>query len=188
MDADGSNIRQLTTGDYQDQRPTFSPDGQYIVFASEMRQPIDDSPSSLWIVPTDGSEDPVVIPMNVNGYRPWFSADGETLYLLTQDTLLGRHQIASVPVGGGEITRFAVDDRGWSHGPFVDPSGDYLLMHSTRDDKYKIINYKIYEIPLVDGEPGEVKLLQPPGFENASVSHATQAKNGVLTFDIAGDH
>ncbi|MBT8342296.1 MAG: hypothetical protein HKP58_09205 [Desulfatitalea sp.] len=181
MDADGSNIKQLTFGPYQDQRPTFSPDGQYIVFVrgyDVIKDPLGLHSSTLWIVPTDGSRAPEVIPMDKGAYRPWFSADGERLYFFFSESLF-RHQICSVPVEGGDITPLAADDRGLSHGPFVDADGDTLLMHSTRDGKWNI-----YEVPLAGGEP---VVLQPEGFDDHTVAHATRAVNGVIAFDSDGD-
>lgn len=88
----------------------------------------------------------------------------------------GRHQICRIPAGGGEISLLLNDDRGTSHGPFADPNGKSLLMHSTRGGKYGI-----WELPL-DGSPP--RSIQPPGFEEAL--HATRAKNGVIAFDISG--
>ncbi|MBT8341689.1 MAG: hypothetical protein HKP58_09565 [Desulfatitalea sp.] len=113
MDADGSNIKQLTFGPYQDQRPTFSPDGRYIVFVrgyDDTKSPSgSQSSSTLWIVPTDGSLAAEVIPMDERAYRPWFSADGQSLYFFIKKSLF-RHQICSIPVEGGDITPLAVDD------------------------------------------------------------------------------
>lgn len=183
MDADGSNIRQLTSGRYQDLRPTFSPDGKSIAFVSGYyngKKRHSDSPSStLWIVPTDGNGEPEVIPMDEPAYRPWFSADGKRLYFFMNNSLAFRHQICSVPVEGGEIMPLPADNRGWSHGPFVDPGGAKLLMHSNRD-----VKWNIYEVSLPDGE---LALLQPPGFDFINVAHATRAVNGVITFDSFAD-
>ena len=34
MDSEGGSVQKITTGPYQDQRPTFSPDGKHIAFVS----------------------------------------------------------------------------------------------------------------------------------------------------------
>ena len=36
MNSDGSELRQITFGNYQDQRPAFSPDSKTIVFVSDL--------------------------------------------------------------------------------------------------------------------------------------------------------
>jgi Tol biopolymer transport system component len=83
--------------------------------------------------------------------------------------------MCKIPADGGDFVPLANDDRGLSHGPFVDPNGEVLLMHSNRSG-----TWQIYELPL-DGA-GPPRLLQPPGFVKAT--HPTRAKNGVITFDV----
>lgn len=168
MDADGRNIRQVTFGPYQDQRPSFSPDGKTIAFVSnrggEMR---------LWSIPVDGSVEPRPLQSSGWGYRPCFSTNGRWIFFFTN--VNGRDQISKIPVEGGKVTPLLNDDRGTSHGPFADPGGKFLLMHSTRGG-----NWGIWELPL-DGSPP--RPIQPPGFEEAL--HASRAKNGVIAFDVS---
>lgn len=54
---DGS-IRQLTTGDFQDSSPTFSPDGSEVAFVScrEEDRDLNVRPSDLWVIPFEGGE------------------------------------------------------------------------------------------------------------------------------------
>jgi Tol biopolymer transport system component len=172
MDGDGSNVRQVTSGAFQDQRPCFSPDGKTIVFASNRKSGGGDF--HLWTVSADGSKEPKLLNPDVLGYRPWFSADGKWIYFFT-DTGGGRHQICRMPADGGDYTIFKNDDAGLSHGPFVDPGGEVLLMHSNRSGIWNI-----WELPLDSVSPP--RMLQPPGFEKAT--HPTRAKNGVITFDV----
>lgn len=189
MDADGNHLRQLTGGTYQDQRPAFSPLGDYIVFVryTGLNKPM------LWMVSTKGNGINVPVPISgtQKAYRPWFSKNGKILYFFTFNTPYSRHQIASMPIDlkdtppkYGTIAPLAQDDEGLSHGPSVvpvadpdpDPNNDYLLMHSTREGGA----FRIYGIQLPDGKP---ELLQPPGFENIPAGHATMSIDGVMTFD-----
>ena len=171
MDSDGKNVRQVTFGPHQDQRPCFSPDGATIVFASNR----DSSGAEfrLWSVASDGRSEPELLNREVLGYRPWYSKDGKWIYFFTD--INGRHQICKMPAQGGDFTALANDDKGLSHGPFVDPGGEVLLMHSNRSG-----TWKSYELPLDGVTPP--RLLQPPGFVKAT--HPTRAKNGVITFDV----
>jgi TolB protein len=168
MDSDGQEIRQVTFGPYQDQRPCFSPDGETIVFVSnrsgEMR---------LWSVQVNGGSEPRMLQSHGWGYRPCFSTDGQWVFFFTN--VNGRHQICRIPSKGGKIEPLLNDDRGTSHGPFADPSGEILLIHSTRGG-----SWGIWELPLDGSFP---RFVQPPGFEEAH--HASRAKNGIMAFDVS---
>ncbi|MCB1320834.1 MAG: PD40 domain-containing protein, partial [Leptospiraceae bacterium] len=188
MDTNGRNKRQITHGLYQDQRPCFSPDGKTIAFISNRGA----SFFGLWSVPSDGSDEPKLIaeirgadsytapisaPAKTNElrniiYRPWYSVDGKTIYVFSD--IAGRHQICSILATGGVITPLANDDAGRSHGPYADPNGKTLLMHSTRDG-----DYTIWELPLGGGSP---RRLQPPGIDGAT--HATRSRSGIIAFDV----
>jgi Tol biopolymer transport system component len=171
MDGDGGQVRQITSGPYQDQRPSFSPDGRTLVFVSNRGGGM-----QLWSVPVDGSAAPRALQSRGWGYRPWVSADGRSIFFFTD--VGGRHQICRMPIEGGEPGPLRNDDRGSSHGPFADPSGTCLLMHSTRD----FGRMHLWQLPL-DGSPPI--LLQPPGFTGGA--HATRSKNGIVAFDGTPD-
>ena len=178
MDTDGGNVRQLTFSEYTDQRPTFSPDGKTITFVRFVDDQGETIPT-LWSVPSDGSTkaQPIKFVGNRWAYRPWYSADGNRIFFFTIDKN-ERHRLASISVEGGVPEFFAPDDEGRSHGPFVDPNGKVLLMHSTRGPGDK---HKIWEVPLRGGVP---KQLAPPGFDSSiNVMHATRSTNGTIAFD-----
>ncbi|HEV2127167.1 MAG TPA: hypothetical protein VGR22_00935 [Thermomicrobiales bacterium] len=54
MDADDGNTRQLTSGEWRDGSPRWSPDGRWIAFSSKRGN--DDAKTQLWVMPTDGGE------------------------------------------------------------------------------------------------------------------------------------
>jgi len=171
MDLNGENVVQVTFGEHQDQRPCISTDGKTIVFCSNRET--DKAKFRLWSVPTDGSAEPKLLNADLLAYRPWFSKDGNKLYFFTD--VNGRHQICSATPEAQNVTPLLNDDKGLSHGPFVDPSGNILLMHSNRSGLWQS-----WELPLDGISP--VRLLEPPGFTQAT--HPTRAKNGVVTFDV----
>jgi len=171
MDADGKNVRQITTGSHQDQRPCFSPDGKQIVFVSNRLAKDRKFPFRLWTVSADGKTAPRLLQKQGWGYRPWYAADGKSIFFFTG--IRGRHRICTISADRGKVTPLAADDRGHSHGPFADPNGKFLLMHSTRGGKWGI-----WEVPLDGGRP---RRLSPPGLRRAG--HATRAKNGVIAID-----
>lgn len=168
IDIESNKVIQITSGNYQDQRPCFSPDGKQVAFVSNRSG---DYPS-LWSVPSDGSKEPQPLQKDEGGYRPWYSVDGESIYFFSE--INGRHQICKIPAEGGKLVPLTNDDSGMSHGPFADPNGKYILMHSTRKG-----GFKIWELPIDGSEP---RLHHPPGFDVAS--HPTRSKNGIIAFDV----
>jgi Tol biopolymer transport system component len=168
MDSNGQNVRQITSGPYQDQRPAFSPDGKTLVFVSNRQLN-----KHLWTVEIDGNKEPRPLQMNNWGYRPWYSQDGQWIYFFT--CVKERHQICKISISGGPILPLPNDDLGDSHGPFVDYNNDVLLMHSTRNQKFGI-----WELPLDGSKPRQVML---PELE-AAAAHATRSRTGVIAFDV----
>ena len=173
MNSNGDNQRQITFGNYQDQRPTFSPDGNIIVFVSNRSNPSSTKRTDLrlWSVPVDGSEEPKPLQIEGWAFRPWFSSDGKLIYFISG--VNGGQKIFYISSKGGDINPLEIDCIGNCNGLYLDPYKNAILMHSKRDG-----SYKIYELPL-DGK--KFKVLQPEGFDNAL--HATRSKNDIIVFD-----
>jgi len=166
MNADGSGVKQITKGDVQDQRPTFSPNGKQIAFIRTIGKKW-----QISIASADGSGGVRHLPTPYRAYRPWFAKDGQSIYFQTDDN--GQDHIARIPLSGGEITILNRDSKGNTRGSFVDPNRDVLLVHSSRSG-----DYGIWEMEL-DGS--NMKQLIPPGYERAL--HPTRSVNGILAFD-----
>jgi Tol biopolymer transport system component len=167
MDADGSNVRQLTSGDFQDQRPTLSPEGGQVAFVSNRS-----GVASIWVLDLDDGSEPRQLVKEAS-YRPWYDRHGDTLYFFTFESST-RHQIHRVSLPDGVAIPLENDDRGLSHGPYYDQFNDVLLMHSTRDGKFQL-----WEMGLNGEEP---TLVDIPGFDRAT--HPTRGSNGVIAFDV----
>ncbi len=164
----------LTDGTTLDERPALSPDGTQVVFVSNRN-----GRHGLWQVATSGGEPRPLLPGR-KAYRPWWSPDGARIYFF----LLGRdrHRIHSIDVEhGGVPVPLASDDLGNTHGPYVDPGGEYVLAHSTREAETRPSAWwGLYEFPLDGGTP---RRLEPPGHVRGA--HVTRARNGVTTFDVS---
>ncbi len=167
MDADGSNLRRVTEGAFQDSRPAFSPDGTQIVFLSNR----DGSNRQLYVAPVDRSALPRrLIPDSVI-IRPWYSSDGKFIYFTFANLQFKEEQIRiwRIPAHGGAMEPITPEGLPNSQGLFVDPDGLHLWFHS---------NGIPYRFGLETRTPVRA---MPPGFTGAG--HVTRSRNGVITFD-----
>ena len=167
MRDDGSDVVQLTDDVAQDQRPAVSQDGRRIAFISNREGPI-----GIWLLDLD---EPSLEPTGVLGYRPWWSLDGNTIFHIGFPIPGQRHQIHAWRIGDAASVPIAADDTGLTHGPFADPSGDRLLVHSNRTG-----HWQIYELPL-DASP--MRSCTPAAFTDKPTGHGTRAADGTMTFD-----
>jgi len=186
-------VVQLTSGAGRDQRPCLSPDGSTVVFVSDRGGGI-----TLWSVPAAGDADPQPLPYRGWAYRPWYSVDGDWIFFFHRETdgrdqiyltsvstglpgspltvpLAGRDQIYRTSVSTGAFEPLTNDDEGQSRGPFADPAGEVLLMHSTREGG----RFSLWQLPLDGATP---RRLQPPGIEHAT--HGTRSRTGAIAFDV----
>jgi Tol biopolymer transport system component len=168
MAADGSGVRQLTSGPFRGQRPSFSPDRRTVVFVSDRL-----GPRQLWTVATESDAAPSPLQREGWGYRPWYAADGQSIFFFTE--VAGRHHICRIPAEGGAVTPLPNDTFWSSHGPFAVPDGQALLIHATATAAGP---WGIWELPLDVRAPWQ---LHPPSVPSAG--HATRARNGVVVFD-----
>ena len=177
MNSDGSNLRQITKWKAIDMRPTFSPDGQHILFMSTYKSG-DIEKRDLFTVSVSVNEEPKIIPNSEGANRPWYSLDGEWIYYWKE--IKERGTLCRMRSDGSEWNTIA-DDKGGvgSHGPFIDPSGKWLWFHSVRDEEIPI--NQIFKMH-VDG--GEFISVTPKGFEKEHAGHVTSALNGSYSFDV----
>lgn len=167
--ADGSDVTQVTEGPYLDHRPSFSPDGRWIAFASNRS-----GKAGIWRVPADGSSDPVPVMTTMWAFRPWFAGDGKAIFAYGPDG--DRHRIWRIDVETGALKRLASDDAGDTHGPFVQRGlDDRVLAHSTRSG-----SWRLWEFPVKGSEP-------PTDVTPAAIrmaAHGTRSEDGTLAFDV----
>jgi Tol biopolymer transport system component len=93
MDIDGSNPKQLTSGT-NDQYPTFTPDGQWVLFVNA------DANGSLWKVPIDGGEPVQIVDYYAN--KPSVSPDGKWIAALFIEPKARRYYSGVIPFEGGK--------------------------------------------------------------------------------------
>jgi Tol biopolymer transport system component len=166
-DHNGNNVFQLTSGEFMDVRPTFSPDATTIAFISKRT-----GMWRLWEVAADGSSGPEELPGDYTwAMRPWYSVDGREIFFHTEHD--GRHAIMRYYRVTGSITPLSNDTSGNTHGAFALRNENALLAHSNRGG-----THGLWKFPLDGEEPA--KIVIP---EMAVKTHATMALDGTLTFD-----
>ena len=86
MDADGTNLTQLTTEQAGDSNPHWSADGSKIVLHSDRS-----GNNDIWIMDSDGSSPTQITTNTMNDRRPSLSPDG--LSVVFQSNRSGNEEI-----------------------------------------------------------------------------------------------
>jgi TolB protein len=95
MDTDGSNLKQLTEGKFEDASPACSPDGRTVIFSSDRS-----GTSTVWQVGIDGGV-PVQL-INSRSEYPSLSPDGKLIaYFYADEQAQNQPKLSIIPVAGG---------------------------------------------------------------------------------------
>ncbi len=115
------SMKQVTSGDYEDTEPAWSPDGKALAFASNRSKPDPDATyaMNIWVVAADNTDKGATATQVTTGlagdHDPAWSPDGKWIAFSTQlDPKLfeyGTKHIAVAPANGGQakVLTFALD-------------------------------------------------------------------------------
>ncbi|MCC9602729.1 M28 family peptidase [Stieleria sp. JC731] len=129
MDADGSNVRQLTDVPGYDGGPFFSPDGERICWR---RFAEDGLTAEIYTMKRDGSDVRRLTEINAMSWAPFFHPSGDYLIFTTNRHGFGNFELYCVRADGkGEPVRVTYTD-GFDGLPVFLPDGNQLSWTSNR--------------------------------------------------------
>jgi len=123
VDADGTNLRKITSGTVDDEQPKWSPDGKRIAFIT-MR----DGHLQIYTMTPDGGDQRPLLTTNRIDYQPAWSPDGKKIAFVTrseQPSMI--HEIHVVNVDGSGEKRLTDQDRDNSTSPRWSHNGKQIL-------------------------------------------------------------
>lgn len=129
MDANGKNVRQLTSGSKPSFQPAFSPDGSRIIFASER-----EGETKIYVMNVDGSNQRKLGEMPNYNFAPQFSTGLDWITFVSYRD--GNAEIYSANADGSNqrrLTNNSVEDESPC---FM--LGDQILFHSKRSGHLEI--------------------------------------------------
>ena len=137
MNADGSGVTRLTTSPADDQCPAWSPDGQYIVFASSELA----GSSDIYVMNADGSYPRrLTTSPSVDTFPAW-SPDGQYIAYMSDmeepgnADNPGNYDIYVMKADGSEIRRLT-SEPGEDTNPTWSPDGTWIAFLSDREGEF----------------------------------------------------
>ncbi len=129
MDADGSNVRQLTSAPGYDGGPFFSPNGRRICWR---RFSEDGATAEIYTMETDGTDQRRLTDLGVMSWAPFYHPSNEYLIFTTNRHGFANFELYLVDVQGrGEPIRVTYT-KGFDGLPVFSPKGDRLVWTSNR--------------------------------------------------------
>ncbi len=175
-----SNYRKLTEAQGYDAEGSYSPDGEWICFASNRRAYTGElneeelalfgqdpaSAMDLYLMRSDGSQ--VKRLTTEVGYDggPFFSPDGKQICFRRFSRNGATAEIMLMNVDGSE-QRAITDLENMSWAPYFHPSGDYLIFATNR---HGFANFELYMVDSA-GEHVPVRVTYRDGFDGLPVFH-----------------
>ena len=126
IQTDGTNLRKLTNGEFNDEQPRWSPNGKEVVFISDR-----DGHLQLYLMNADGSNQRRQTNAPDLDYLPDFSPDGKWVTFMSRKKRTGTiHDIYVIRTDGTERTRLT-DEATNEMSPRWSPNGKEILFTRT---------------------------------------------------------
>lgn len=192
VDADGSNAKQLTSGEYGEQGASWSPDDATIAFNSLRYESVDNGPNDVYfIAATGGTMHKMSSPLPAN-YGAFFSADGARYYLFRTDVKdsaeLGAF-VSAKPDGSDARVIVAKNRVSWGDSLLADmKEGGGLCAAPLPDNTHALLNVDgpgYANLRTIDLRSGTLRDLTPPKGEAWSCSVSKDGKSVAYLYSDA---
>jgi dipeptidyl aminopeptidase/acylaminoacyl peptidase len=150
-------VVQITSGDFDDEQPAWSPDGKLLAFRSNRSTPDPDRTydTNIWVVAADNTDKgahltQVTTNPGSDGSPAW-SPDGKWITYITQlDPKLliyATHHVAVSPAAGGPAKVLTLAFDRMSRSPHFSPDGQFIYFMADDDG-----SQNLFRIPAAGGE------------------------------------
>lgn len=128
---DGSNLRPITSNDFADRDPVWSPDGSTIVYASEQANTPGSGLTELFSMTPDGTNITQLTDAEGSSYSPSWSPDGRLVVFASDRG--GDGDIFTMEASGQALLRITVSDGdAEDRAPVFTPNGQAIVFASNR--------------------------------------------------------
>ena len=131
MDADGKNVRRLTTEPGYDGGPFFSPDGTRICWR---RFSPNGATAEVWTMKVDGSDKRQLTRMGAMSWAPFYHPSGQYLIFTTNRHGFANFELYLIDVEGKSTPVRVTYTKGFDGLPAFTPDGKQLAWTSNRTD------------------------------------------------------
>src|SRR5208283_1847503 len=105
FDVASKSMKQVSSGDYDDTEPAWSPDGKWIAYTTQLDPKLFDYGTRhiAVVAATGGQAKVLTLELDRNGTNPRFAPDGKSIYFVLDDDCT--QNLAQANIASGKITR-----------------------------------------------------------------------------------
>jgi TolB protein len=107
VDADGSDVRQLTPPDVYTEHARWSPDGRTAIYNIEFADDLDDPRNGIWTVPVSGGPPTMLLATDdrFHVFKPDYSPDGSRIVFGCLDRVERQEDICVMDADGSDVQK-----------------------------------------------------------------------------------
>jgi hypothetical protein len=155
---DGNNLRPITSNDFADRDPAWSPDDTTIIYASEQANTPGSGLTELFSMTPDGDNITQLTDAEGSSYSPAWSPDGKLVVFASDRG--GDGDIFTMEPTGQALIRITVDDGDAEDRlPSFTPTGQAIVFASNRDEK------DVFQFYISDLRGANITRLGDPGLD-----------------------